>query len=87
MIIEWSCLAEGLQAWGSQPQTLLSLMIPGHLVSLASLSWCYFYPAFIGKQGIELVPLDSEFGPLWDKRNRDSFEKPMKATGFLLRKM
>lgn len=85
VIIKWSCLAEGLQAWASQPQTLLSNHpqapgFPGFAILV------YFSPAFIGKQGVELVPLESDSGALWDKGIRDSFEELMKATGFL-RKM
>lgn len=84
VIVKWSCLAE---TWGSWTQTLLSLTIPRCLSFLASASWCYFYPAFIGKQGVELVPVDSDSGALWYKGVRDSFKKLMKVTGFLLRKM
>ena len=65
---------------------MLSLTIPRTLDFLAPPSWYCFYTAFIGKQGVDLVPLHSDSGSLWDKGVRDCFEKLMKAIGFLLRK-
>lgn len=65
------------------PASNLSRTISRPLGFLVSPSW-YFYLAFLGKQEIDLVPVDHNSGAMWDKWARVSFEKLMKATGFLL---
>lgn len=79
MVSWWPCLAEGLQpqlpalhpALCSWPQP------PGFL---APPSRVCFYTAFLGKQGVDLAPLDGASGSVWDKGVRGSFEKVMETT-------
>lgn len=69
------------------PASNLSPDIPRLLGFLAPPSWCCFYPAFVGQQGVDLVPLNSDSGVLWAEGLRNSLETLMKATGFLLIEM